>query len=90
MTARITYGGSFGNKIAAAVSQLQVLKANLNRAKTIADDLTAGAGTAALEGSAEFNASNGGGSTLYNDLATIVAALNATSLTSALTDLDQG
>lgn len=87
---RVTYGGTFGNKVVVAVSQLQQVRATLTRAKAVADEITASPGTvASLEGSPEFNVQAGGGSTFYNDLATLVAGFTSAEI-SALTDLDQG
>lgn len=87
---RVTYGGIFGSKVLASVSQLQQVKATLARAKAVADEMTASPNSpTALEGSAEFNVQSGGGTTFYNDLATLVAGFT-TSEIAALTDLDQG
>lgn len=87
---RITYGGIFGQKVVAAMSQIENVKFTLARCKAVADAMTSGGTTpAALEGSAEFGVATGQGQTFYTDLANLVAAFNGIA-SGTLTDLDQG
>lgn len=88
--ASITYDQTtaFGSKVYVAVQSLQTAKANLLRAKTVADGVTAGGTVPAnLETNAMFKVASGGGSNFYNAIVSINSAIQALQ---AITDLDEG
>jgi hypothetical protein len=76
---RIHYDKSspFGSPFNAVISQLVSITAQINRIKTLADNVTATSGAAALEGSPEFNVAPGQGAEFYAALVNIQQGLNS-------------
>jgi hypothetical protein len=76
---RIHYDKSspFGSPFNAVISQLVSITAQVNRIKTIADNVTATSGAVALEGSPEFNVAPGQGAEFYAALVNIQQGLNS-------------
>jgi hypothetical protein len=76
---RIHYDKSspFGSPFNAVVYQLVGITAQINRIKTLADNVTAASGAVALEGSPEFNVAPGQGADFYAALVNIQQGLNS-------------
>ena len=92
--ARITYGGTFGGKVATAVGFIEQASQLLTRAYNMANAMGAATTPANLEvgndTTGAFNVAAGQGAQFYTDLKALATAVSGYLTTTTVTDLDQG